>query len=136
VVADAGSDDHEVVVEPAARGRAIARRRRNQHAPPSGHQLRVHRGEWNWRASRLRAQARIHRRRRERASRGRTGARASGSCRPRLPQALPPPPPTRARVPTAGYCHARPPPNAAPAPHRGERTQGPPPLPLPRNEIL
>lgn len=40
VAADAGSDDHEVVVKPAARSRAIASRRRSRHAPPSGHQLR------------------------------------------------------------------------------------------------
>lgn len=39
MAADASSDDHEVVVERAARGRAIASRRRNHHAPPSGHQV-------------------------------------------------------------------------------------------------
>ena len=60
VAADAGSDDHEVVVEPAARGHAIASRRRSHHAPPSGHQLRRAPGrEWSRRASRLRPQKRI-----------------------------------------------------------------------------
>lgn len=40
VAADAGSDDHEVVVEPAAAGRAIPRRGRSSHTPPGGHHLR------------------------------------------------------------------------------------------------
>lgn len=40
VAADACSDDHQVVVEPAAPCRAIPRSRQSFYAPPGGHHLR------------------------------------------------------------------------------------------------